>query len=275
MSKKKPPILANLLTRMLLALFSLPLLTLISTTNVSAAAVHSEPLQQYLALGDSLAFGYQPNGDYTHGYAVDLFHTLNNKQHFGIFFDLGCPGETSSTFINGGICYPSPTSQLASAVAFLKQNANTTGLVTLQIGANDILNTLDPVHCTAQTSRFNTELATLDHNLTQIILPQLHEALKSKGDHQSRLVLVEYYNPFQPLCPNTTPYVQKLNNHLAEDAERYAQTVSIFNSIDKTNASVCQLTWICNPTYHDIHPNSQGYAVIADRIYQTIYENEG
>jgi len=32
------------------------------------------PKQHYLALGDSLAFGYQPNQDYSHGYVPGLFH---------------------------------------------------------------------------------------------------------------------------------------------------------------------------------------------------------
>src|SRR5579859_2131845 len=88
MSKKKPHILVNLFTRILFVFFSLPLLAMISTTNISVAAAHSETPQQYLALGDSLAFGFQPNGDFTHGYAVDLFQTLQAKQHFGKFVDL-------------------------------------------------------------------------------------------------------------------------------------------------------------------------------------------
>src|SRR2546427_7043258 len=59
--------------------------------------------QHYLALGDSLAFGVQPNNDFTHGYVNDLFQALHEE---GVkdFTNLGCPGETSSTLIKGGIC---------------------------------------------------------------------------------------------------------------------------------------------------------------------------
>ena len=37
---------------------------------------HGGLKQHYLALGDSLAFGLQPNGDFTHGYVTDLFLSL-------------------------------------------------------------------------------------------------------------------------------------------------------------------------------------------------------
>ena len=61
----------------------------------------------YLALGDSLAFGFQPNGDFTDGYVNDLFNELHEE---GVkdFTNLGCPGETSSTLISGGICHYTP-----------------------------------------------------------------------------------------------------------------------------------------------------------------------
>jgi lysophospholipase L1-like esterase len=57
------------------------------------------PKQHYLALGDSLAFGYQPNKDFTHGYVPDLFQTLQNEGTKDVT-NYACPGETSSTLIN-------------------------------------------------------------------------------------------------------------------------------------------------------------------------------
>jgi lysophospholipase L1-like esterase len=273
MDKKKILAWKSLYLRMLFALFSLPLIAAISATDVSAATYSTQP-QQYLALGDSLAFGYQPNQDFTHGYAIDLFQTLQAKQNFNNLVNLGCPGETSSTFIKGNPNCPTPqvaaSSQLSVAIAYLQQNASTTGLITLQIGANDVLSAINPATCATQVDLFNTNLATLDHNLTSTILPQLHAALKSSGGQHTRLALVKYYNPFQPFCPNTTPYVQELNQHLQADAEGYAQTVSIYKAFDSSNTLVCQLTWICS-TYQDIHPTDQGYQIIAGRIYHEVY----
>jgi lysophospholipase L1-like esterase len=78
---------------------------------------HGGLKQYYLALGDSLAFGVQPNGDFTHGYVTDLFKALHQE---GVKdkLNLGCPGETSGSLINGGICSYSPfKSQLEAAFA--------------------------------------------------------------------------------------------------------------------------------------------------------------
>src|SRR5258705_4329075 len=59
------------------------------------------PSQHYLALGDSLAFGFQPNGDYAHGY-VDDFFTYLQSQGVQDHQNLSCPSETSTTFLLGG-----------------------------------------------------------------------------------------------------------------------------------------------------------------------------
>src|SRR5947209_7781649 len=107
-----------------IALFSLACLLLLSSVSPALAAPDdkpqkpgkvnqlsisiSEPSQQlpitrYLALGDSLAYGFQPNDDHTHGYVDDLFTTLHS-QGITDHLNLGCPRETTSTFIAGGKC---------------------------------------------------------------------------------------------------------------------------------------------------------------------------
>src|SRR5437660_11018966 len=97
------------------------------------------PVTRYLALGDSLAYGFQPNDDHTHGYVDDLFTTLQN---WGVtdHMNMGCPRETTSTFIAGGECSYPLHSQLATALAYLRQaSAGHATLVTLDIGANNVL----------------------------------------------------------------------------------------------------------------------------------------
>ena len=104
------------------------------------------PATYYLALGDSLAQGVQPNaagvsvmtGD---GYP-DLVYTALHPSRPGLkLVKLGCPGETTASMINGGICRYQDGSQLAAAVAFLQAHRGRVPLVTLDIGAND------PEHC--------------------------------------------------------------------------------------------------------------------------------
>jgi lysophospholipase L1-like esterase len=127
--------------------------------DVDAPPAGSSAGAHYLALGDSLAYGYEaalfqatPNpAVFNFGYA-DLFATHMGKT----LTNYGCPGETTDSFISGGpapgTCahLPSPfpysllhatyspsTNQLAAAEAFL--DGNPTGEITLDIGANDLL----------------------------------------------------------------------------------------------------------------------------------------
>src|SRR2546421_9987357 len=101
----------------------------------------------YLALGDSLAFGFQPNGDFQHGYVNQLYDTLHAQQPRLALTNLGCPGETSTSLITGGKCpYPGGVSQLDAAVAFLRAHPGRVKLITLDIGGNDVN------HCVTATA---------------------------------------------------------------------------------------------------------------------------
>ncbi len=58
---------------LLLLLTSVPVA--LAHTRLAASSVIG-PKKYYLALGDSLAFGYQPNFDFSHGYVDDFFSNL-------------------------------------------------------------------------------------------------------------------------------------------------------------------------------------------------------
>jgi lysophospholipase L1-like esterase len=98
----------------------------------------------YLALGDSLAVGAQPNLplDTTLvptpvGYSNDIFNKLSQKNSNLQLKELGCIGETTTSMIQGGNCnYGADASQLKAAIDFLEHNR--VSLITLDIGANDI-----------------------------------------------------------------------------------------------------------------------------------------
>ena len=89
--------------------FVMPMILVVSLfmmlSPISFTASHARnislvgPKKYYLALGDSLAFGFQPDFDFGHGY-VDYFFS-NLKRH-GVkdLVNLGCFAETSNTFIN-------------------------------------------------------------------------------------------------------------------------------------------------------------------------------
>src|SRR5262249_29874567 len=88
----------------------------------------------YLSPGDSLAQGVQPNSmgvsvETKAGYPNQLATALRQTNPTLRLVKLGCPGETTATMINGGICTYAAGSQLAQAVRFLKQHAAQTQLI--------------------------------------------------------------------------------------------------------------------------------------------------
>jgi len=109
---------------------------------VTPAGPHA-PASYYLALGDSLSQGVQPNAtgvsvDTQQGYPDQVYAALR-RGHPGLrLVKLGCPGETTGTMINGGICRYPGGSQLAAAVAFLRAHRGHVLLTTIDIGANDL-----------------------------------------------------------------------------------------------------------------------------------------
>lgn len=227
------------------------------------------PKTYYLALGDSLAFGYQPDLDFSHGYVDDFFSNL--KGH-GVqqLANLGCPGETSVTMINGGCPdaflrkYPYSGAELAAAVSFLHGHAGKVSPVTLDIGANDLLPDINSSNCTI-SSTFNNDLATLDTNLTSTILPQIKAALTVNNVVTGDLVMMNYYDPYQNICPNTVPYLQQMNQHLANDVSGYGIIVNVFGAFGGAgvpNSHICTYTWMCS-IFKDIHATTRGYNVIA------------
>jgi len=233
------------------------------------------PKKYYLALGASLAFGYQPDLDFNHGYVDDFYSDL---QSHGVtsLANMACLGETSNTFINGGCPYwylrkyPYIGAQLTAAVAYLKFYAGQVSPVTLDIGANDVLPDIDTSTCKVNGTHFQTDLKNLDTNLTQTILPQLKAALIVNKHVTGDIVMMNYYDPYQNICPKTVSYVQTLNSHLTNDVSGFGIIVNVFRAFggSKTpNKNICTYTWMCS-IFKDIHATTRGYSVIA-----TTFEN--
>lgn len=236
-----------------------------SSTTTPARAASVGPHAYYLALGDSLAFGYQPNGDWSHGYADDLYaHLQPTATHYT---NLGCPGETTGSFINGGCPYWYIRhtfylgSQLNAALSFIKNHAGQVSPVTIDIGANDVLPSINKSTC-AVSSNWTTVLANFDTNFKSILY-SLKGALAGKGD----LVAMNYYDPYQNVCasnPAVMADLQTFNSHIASDAGLYAVPVAdVFDAFGgATTSNICTYTWMCS-SYSDIHATPLGYSVMA------------
>src|SRR5579859_7979555 len=249
-----------------------------ATGQRAGAASVVAPKAYYLALGDSLAFGYQPNFDWSHGYAADFASNLRNHGSTSSV-NYGCAGETAATFIHGGCPYQNffilhnyyTGPQLNAALAFINGHKGKVSPVTIDIGANDLKSLINTSTC--QTGDYTAPLATFDNNL-QIILTQLASALAGSGT----ILVMNYYDPYQNQCPNTVSLVQLFNQHIAADAGTVAEAhntfvpvADVFTAFGGTgtpNPTICADTWMCS-SFQDIHANSTGYSKIAQTFEAT------
>jgi lysophospholipase L1-like esterase len=263
--------------------------------STDAASAH-----YYVALGDSLAEGFQPNGDRTHGYADQLYAELRAGDPTLQLENLACGGETSSSMISGveptgslGSRYfcapPGPRreelahgSQLADAVAFLHAHRPFVSLITIDIGGNDI------GECV-----FLVDQDCLDAALTDVKqnLGVILSALRDAAGPNVPIVGMNYYDPFlafwlfgDPAAAQTTEQmVVQFNDALesvyAPAADPVADVETAFSTTDWTLVSgiplnvlrICQWTWMCDPTFGpDLHGNTAGYGVIAQAFEQAL-----
>lgn len=273
-----------------------------STSTVSAANSstdhggdwnrHPERFDYYLALGDSLAQGVQPNAAGQDlptkvGYADDLAAHLRKANRHLDFVDLGCPGETTTTMLAGGCPFPhSYTSQIAAAVSFLKAHRHARVLVTLDIGSNNVDG------CIAASG---IDLACVQAGLQTMAgdLPKILGALKSAAGRHVEFAAMNYYDPFlaswltgpagQQQAVQSVQLLAQLNGILGTAFKAFGvPVVDVASAFDTTKftplvpltptlqvplnvARVCEWTWMCNgPAGPDIHANKAGYEQIAD-----------
>src|SRR5690348_16420166 len=80
-----------------------PILGAVSVPHASAQATAGlvGPKQYYLALGDSLAYGFQPNFRFGLGYTNDWLKEMQTSDSSLSLINMGCVAETLTTFING------------------------------------------------------------------------------------------------------------------------------------------------------------------------------
>ena len=246
----------------------------------------------YLALGDSLSRGVQPNAAGTSvetrsGYPDQVYAALRRSHPALKLVKLGCPGETTSTMIDGGICRYPGGSQLKAAESFLHAHRGRVLLVTIDIGAND------PEACGGQPSL--TQLASCA--VTGIPAAVTHlttimAGLKAAAGPGVRIVGMNYYLPALAEWRQGLPghlvawtavrlaaaYNNMLDRVYAHYGARVANVFDAFDTADfasqqgagtaavpRNVARLCQWTWACAapPRGPNQHANQAGYQVIA------------
>jgi len=273
-------------------------LALLASMALPATARAQSSDTYYVSLGDSLAAGYQPpyhrnSNSLRQGYADQLFRDVRADFDHLRLVKLGCGGETTRTLIKGARYCPFDSgSQLQEAVDFLGSHQGTIQFVTLDIGANDILDA-----CWHYRSGvLNAECVDAVLPVVQANLETILSTLKSAAPGVP-IYGMNYYDPFLGywvLGPNGKPSDPQLaiadakvwevvNDAFASTYHANAVAVanvagafqsSVFDqvvpwkhvgTVPVSVANDCAWTWNCTtpPLGWDIHANSAGYGVIA------------
>ena len=149
------------------------------------------PGQTYLALGDSLAAGYQPGGTELRDSAYPAL-ALSRLDRAGAELtleNLACSGETTTSFLEGGKCDYAEGSQMAQAEAVLAERAGDVALVTIDLGGNDLLRCVRET--SVDTACTKTGLAGVADNL-----PEILDRLRAAAGQDVPVLVLGYYNPW-------------------------------------------------------------------------------
>jgi lysophospholipase L1-like esterase len=248
----------------------------------------------YLALGDSLAQGVQPNAagksvETNHGYADFLYATEKPLIKGLKLVKYGCPGESTSSMINGGpFCKDRPYrgTQLAAAIRFIATHK--IAFITLDIGANDV----DGCARYSGAQLFaciGTGTATIKTNVPKIV-----KALRQAAGAKVKIAGMTYYDPFlayyfgdashKALAQPSVALTKGINDGLISDFQaqriKVADVATAFDTytpftttttlrghgtVPLAVAQICRLTWMCAaaPRGPNVHANTAGYKKIA------------
>lgn len=158
----------------------------------------------YLSLGDSLTVGVQPDADgrpemTSDGYTDVLYRNLYDADSTLDHERMGCGGEDTTTFLEGGLATCDEkydgASQLEAAEDFLSEHEGQVGLVTVTIGGNNftgcVRNLDDP-----DGPRIDTEC--VDDGLERVNteVPEIADRLRTAAGPDTQIIAMTYYNPF-------------------------------------------------------------------------------
>jgi lysophospholipase L1-like esterase len=260
------------------------------SSGAPAARAGSAGEPVYVALGDSLAVGYQPGrGETREGYVNELWGSVRESIPALARRNFGCAGETSRSMITGdhSPCEYVAGSQLDAAVAFLERHRGRVPFITIDVGSNDVFNKCVDFDSGVLDRACVAELLTrLGDRLKRIVA-----ALRAAAGPDVPVVGMTYYDPllgFWGLIPHGRR-IARVDERAWEVfdaglARAYdgagavvADVAATFRIDDFSDTAMvdgrrvpinvaltCRWTWFCSKKFFgDPHPNATGYRKIA------------
>ena len=269
-----------------------------ATTVATTAAPAAAAVPYYVSLGDSYASGYEAGvGNTDNGFAYQVADEATAASQPLVLVNFGCGGATTTSVLEAEGCSPQGLgpgaepydgqTQLEAAETFIRAHPGEVGLITLSIGGNDVTACSiadDPVACvTNAVEGISTNV------------PQILQRLRAAAGPDVLIVGTTYPDVLlgqwldgtpearQMAALSVTAFKSLINPALAkaymeaggtfvdvtEATGAYGPMTELtalapYGDIPVPVAKVCELTYYC--AERDIHPNADGYQVIADLV---------
>jgi len=261
------------------------------TLGSASAKNRSGSSGEYLALGDSVAFGYIDQAGFEYYNPIN-FVGYPDWTGLALTLDVAnaaCPGETTGSFLSSNepdagcrlyrqlthlhVDYGSATTQMAYAVNFLQQHGNT-ALVTIQLGSNDLLLLEIACHYDPQciANGLPQVLATATNNMSTILA-----GLRATG-YTGFIVIVNYYSTDYS-NQAVTQLTSALNQAITAPAPFFGAVVAdvfsafqaaVSNQFAQGKTCVAGLLnakpGVSNVLSCDAHPSQSGHKLITQTI---------
>jgi lysophospholipase L1-like esterase len=242
------------------------------------------PKQYYLALGDSISYGFQrskfdaglPPSAFDTGY-VDVFAARLRQIRPGLtVVNYGCPGESTRTFTTTRCAtlpieqlhdaYAGP--QLEAAVTFLRAHPGQVSPITLTLWSNDVRIFVE--ECQGDLACVQSGAFAFIRDFSSR-LARILAALRDEAP-DAEIIITGSWDTFVDLLEFADPLFQLLNASMAQDAAaervRFADPFPIFNpqgDLAREIQTICTLTLLC--TENDSHPSDAGYRALGDLVF--------
>jgi len=201
----------------------------------------------YIVLGDSLAEGMNPYKEIGYSYADFLKEELEDNNKLSYY---------TKKYTKSGYTTEDLTKEI-NINPNLKKDLRESNLVTVSIGANDIIKSIN-----LKNININNILDL--KTKVESVLPNLEDCIKNIRKYaKEEVIIIGYYNPIPFLFNMSGNDIDELFAYVDDEykkiADKYECSYISIYELFKENTH-----FLPNPT--DIHPNLDGYEAISDEI---------
>lgn len=256
---------------------SMDVTTEAATTTDETTKEQSE-MKKYIAIGDSLTFGFGLANKKTERFSAKLTDKLNKKDAMYVEYNYGVNGLTSDGLLD---------MLKAGEIGMLSEAA----LITIDIGANDVLDSLNqiliPMFEGGSVSKNEYEAAMESYNDSIISAydntKEILEHIKSVNP-DCTIVIATIYNPYRnldvelilddrtvTLAQFADELMQELNNNIKKLANDYdCHIADWYTAFEMTKLNVLDAKYDETGINLDIHPNKEGHNLMATVMYEAV-----